>query len=126
MGNKLVGAENMRIALIGTIIIGLTACSSNSEPATDEEVLIASCMDDSHMSKQALKLFGPINIEWCNCQLEVIQDTISPETYKQIATSIRSGDTPHFMNAASLISRKADDEASAAMKAWVPICKPLR
>ena len=112
----------MRIALIGTLLVtGLTACSQ-----TDEEVLFAACMDSSDMSKQALELYGPTNKAWCNCQLNVIQTTVSPETQEQIATLIRSGDSPHFMNAASLISRQADDEASAAMKAWVPSCKPLR
>lgn len=124
----------MRIAVIGTLLIGLTACSQNLENATDEEVLIASCMDDSDMSKQALKLFGPINKEWCKCQLGVIQETVSPDIYKQIAAIIRRGESPHFMHASTLIddkvkgqaSGRANKEASAAMKAWVPVCKPLR
>lgn len=124
------GLWNMRIAVIGILLIGLTACSQNLDNATDEEVLIASCMDDSYMSKQSLKLFGPTNKEWCNCQLGVIQETVSPEIYKQIASVIRKGESPHFMHASTLIgdheNDQANKEAVAAMEAWRPVCKPLR
>jgi len=116
----------MRIILIATLGLCLVSCGQNLDKMTDDEVFIASCMDDSYMSKQSLKLFGPTNIEWCQCQLTVIKTTVSPETRQQIATLIRDGESPHFMNAASIISQKADKEADAAMKAWVPTCKPFR
>jgi len=116
----------MRNVLIVTLMLGLTGCNQSEENMTDDEVLLASCMDDSHMSKQSLELFGPLNIEWCQCQLDVINKTMSPETLQEVVGQIRAGESPHFMHAASITSREADDEASAAMKAWVPTCKPLR
>ena len=116
----------MRIIFVAAVGLALTACGQNLKDATDDEVLIASCMDDSQMSKQALEQFGPTSAEWCKCQLGVIKRTLSLETTTQIASLIRDGESPHFMNAASLVSRKADDEASSAMIAWVPECKPLR
>ena len=90
----------MRIAVLGALLIGVAACSQNLDAATDEEVLFASCMDDSYISKQVLDQFGPIKPEWCKCQLSVIQDKVSSEVTKEIADLIRRGESPHFMNAA--------------------------
>lgn len=115
----------MRIGLIVMLLIGLAGCQQTAAEMTDEEILFAACMDDSHMSKQSLKLFGPINKEWCQCQLNVLKTTLPSETHKEVATLIRNGDAKHVMNAANF-SRQLDDELTSAMKVWIPTCKPFR